>query len=54
MTERRTSKFGWFLTFLVLAAVAGAGLAGYIFYKYRLRVYKNSPLTGYVPIFVNL
>ena len=36
--ERRGSKFAWFITFVVLAAVAGVALAGYIFYKYRLRV----------------
>lgn len=52
--ERRTSKFGWFLTFLVLAAVAGAGLAGYIFYKYRLRSYMDSEIMAimsqYMPL----
>lgn len=36
--ERRGSRFAWFITMVVLAAVVGAGLAGYIFYKYRLRV----------------
>jgi len=36
--ERSGSKFGWFLTLVILAVVTGAGIAGYIFYKYRLRV----------------
>ncbi|KAK9149968.1 hypothetical protein Syun_008277 [Stephania yunnanensis] len=34
---RNTSRFGWFLTLLVLGGVVGLALAGYIFYKYRLR-----------------
>lgn len=38
IAERNGSRFGWFLTLLVLAAVVAAGFAGYIFYKYRLRV----------------
>lgn len=38
-TERNGSNFGWFLTFVVVAVVGGAGFAGYIFYKYRLRVW---------------
>lgn len=38
LAERSGSKFSWFAAFLVLAAVAAAGVAGYIFYKYRLRV----------------
>lgn len=37
-TERHSSKLGRFLTFVVIAVVLGAGIAGYIFYKYRLRV----------------
>lgn len=36
--ERSESKFGRFLAFVVIAVVVGAGLAGYVFYKYRLRV----------------
>lgn len=36
--ERSGSSFGRFVAFLVTAVVVGAGLAGYIFYKYRLRV----------------
>lgn len=35
---KNTSRLGWFLTLLVLSCVVGAGVAGYIFYKYRLRV----------------
>lgn len=32
------SAFGWLVTALVLSCLAGAGIAGYVFYKYRLRV----------------
>lgn len=38
------SKLGWFITILVVSCVAGVGVAGYIFYKYRLRV-KHSTAT---------
>lgn len=52
-TERNSSKFGWFLTFVVLAAIATAGTAGYVFYKYRLRVtshkYSSIKLYSFVP-----
>ncbi|KAK3003160.1 hypothetical protein RJ639_018926 [Escallonia herrerae] len=52
--ERNASKFGWFLTFMVLAAVAGACIAGYIFYKYRLRSYMDSEIMAimaqYMPL----
>ncbi|KAL5578438.1 hypothetical protein UlMin_020137 [Ulmus minor] len=52
--ERHGSKFAWFITFVVLAAVAGAGLAGYIFYKYRLRSYMDSEIMAimsqYMPL----
>ncbi|KAJ6388354.1 hypothetical protein OIU77_026853 [Salix suchowensis] len=36
--ERSGSKFGWFLTLVILGVVTGAGIAGYILYKYRLRL----------------
>ncbi|XP_062160816.1 vacuolar-sorting receptor 6-like [Alnus glutinosa] len=52
--ERNGSRFSWFITFLVLAAVAGAGIAGYIFYKYRLRSYMDSEIMAimsqYMPL----
>ena len=32
------SAFGWLVTALVLSCVAGIGIAGYLFYKFRLRV----------------
>ncbi|XP_038689064.1 vacuolar-sorting receptor 6-like isoform X2 [Tripterygium wilfordii] len=52
--ERNGSKFGWFLTFLVLAGLVGAGLAGYVFYKYRLRSYMDSEIMAimsqYMPL----
>lgn len=37
-SERNGSRFGLFLTFVVIATVVGACIAGYMFYKYRLRV----------------
>lgn len=52
--ERRGSRFAWFMTMVVLAAVVGAGLAGYIFYKYRLRSYMDSEIMAimsqYMPL----
>ncbi|KAJ6703306.1 RING FINGER AND PROTEASE ASSOCIATED DOMAIN-CONTAINING [Salix viminalis] len=36
--ERSGLKFGWFLTLVILGVVTGAGIAGYILYKYRLRL----------------
>ncbi|XP_044497330.1 vacuolar-sorting receptor 6-like isoform X1 [Mangifera indica] len=52
--ERSGSKFGWTITFVVLAVVVSAGLAGYVFYKYRLRSYMDSEIMAimsqYMPI----
>lgn len=52
--ERHTSKFAWFLTLLVLAAAVGVGMAGFIFYKYRLRSYMDSEIMAimsqYMPL----
>ncbi|KAK9268050.1 hypothetical protein L1049_010489 [Liquidambar formosana] len=52
--ERNGSRFGWFLTFLMLAAVACVGVAGYIFYRYRLQSYMDSEIVAimsqYMPI----
>ncbi|GFZ05929.1 similar to VACUOLAR SORTING RECEPTOR 6 [Actinidia rufa] len=52
--ERNASKFAWFIAFLVLAAVVCAGIAGYIFYKYRLRSYMDSEIMAimsqYMPL----
>lgn len=52
--ERNGSRFGWFFTFLVLAVVVGAGVAGYVFYKYRLRSYMDSEIMAimsqYMPL----
>ncbi|KAG6581527.1 Vacuolar-sorting receptor 6, partial [Cucurbita argyrosperma subsp. sororia] len=42
--EKSGSKVGLFLVFLVLAVVVGGGLAGYMFYKYRLRSYMDSEI----------
>ncbi|KAE9452369.1 hypothetical protein C3L33_15734, partial [Rhododendron williamsianum] len=51
---RNASKFGWFVTFLVLAVVSTAGIAGYVFYKYRLRSYMDSEIMAimsqYMPL----
>ncbi|XP_030550062.2 vacuolar-sorting receptor 6 [Rhodamnia argentea] len=52
--ERNGSRLGWFVTVLVLAAVAGVATAGYIFYKYRLRSYMDSEIMAimsqYMPL----
>ncbi|XP_041023146.1 vacuolar-sorting receptor 6-like [Juglans microcarpa x Juglans regia] len=52
--ERNRSRFGWFPTFLVLAALAAACIAGYIFYKYRLRSYMDTEIMAimsqYMPL----
>lgn len=52
--DRNSTKFGWFVTLIVLAAVAAAGLAGYIFYKYRFRSYMDSEILAimsqYMPL----
>ncbi|KAJ4838721.1 Vacuolar-sorting receptor 6 [Turnera subulata] len=52
--ERNGSKFGWVMTFMILAVVTGAGIAGYIFYKYRLRSYMDSEIMAimsqYMPL----
>ncbi|OMO77677.1 hypothetical protein COLO4_25044 [Corchorus olitorius] len=54
ITERNESLFGWFLTFLVLAALAAAGLYGYIFYRYKLQSYMDSEvmaiMSDYMPL----
>ncbi|KAL5731275.1 Vacuolar-sorting receptor 7 [Ranunculus cassubicifolius] len=51
---RYTSGVGWLLTILVLSGVVGAGIAGYVFYKYRLRSYMDSEIMAimsqYMPI----
>lgn len=52
--ERSTSRFASLLTILVLAAVASTVIAGYIFYKYRLRAYMDSEIMAimsqYMPL----
>ncbi|XP_050234397.1 vacuolar-sorting receptor 6-like [Mercurialis annua] len=52
--ERNGSKFGWFVTVVIVAVVVGAGFAGYVFYKYRLRSYMDSEIMAimsqYMPL----
>ncbi|XP_022978954.1 vacuolar-sorting receptor 6-like [Cucurbita maxima] len=52
--EKSGSKVGLLLVFLVLAVVVGGGLAGYMFYKYRLRSYMDSEIMSimsqYMPL----
>ncbi|GAB4829476.1 Vacuolar-sorting receptor 6 [Ancistrocladus abbreviatus] len=52
--ERSALKFSWFISFLVLAVVAAAAIAGYIFYKYRFRSYMDSEIMAimaqYMPL----
>ncbi|XP_010941716.1 vacuolar-sorting receptor 6 isoform X2 [Elaeis guineensis] len=51
---KNMSRFGLLLMVLVLACVVGAGVAGYIFYKYRLRSYMDSEIMAimsqYMPL----
>jgi hypothetical protein len=48
------SKLGWFITILVVSCVAGVAVAGYVFYKYRLRSYMDSEIMSimsqYMPL----
>nr|GLL29919.1 vacuolar-sorting receptor 6 isoform X2 [Ipomoea trifida] len=52
--ERHSSKLGRFLTFAAIAVALGAGIAGYIFYKYRLRSYMDTEIMAimsqYMPL----
>ncbi|CAF2229654.1 unnamed protein product [Brassica napus] len=52
--ERSGSRMGWFFTFVILPAVAGIRVAGYVFYKYRLRSYMDSEImtimSQYMPL----
>lgn len=52
--ERSSSKIGWFASFVAIGIVGGASLAGYIFYKYRLRSYMDSEIMAimsqYMPL----
>ncbi|XP_072969705.1 vacuolar-sorting receptor 6-like [Typha angustifolia] len=51
---KNMSRFGWTLIILVLSCVVGLGIAGYIFYKYRLRSYMDSEIMAimsqYMPL----
>ncbi|KAL3833827.1 hypothetical protein ACJIZ3_008563 [Penstemon smallii] len=52
--ERKNSKFGQYLTLLLLAVALSVGVAGYIFYKYRLRSYMDTEIMAimsqYMPL----
>ncbi|KAG5389071.1 hypothetical protein IGI04_030612 [Brassica rapa subsp. trilocularis] len=52
--QRSGSRIGWFFTFVILPAVAGICVAGYVFYKYRLRSYMDSEImtimSQYMPL----
>ncbi|CAA0823805.1 Vacuolar-sorting receptor 6 [Striga hermonthica] len=52
--ERSSSKLWRYLSLVVLAVALGVGLAGYIFYKYRLRSYMDSEIMAimaqYMPL----
>uniref|UniRef100_A0A0D9W9B4 EGF-like calcium-binding domain-containing protein n=1 Tax=Leersia perrieri TaxID=77586 RepID=A0A0D9W9B4_9ORYZ len=51
---KNTSAFGWLVATLVLSFVVGAGVAGYLFYKYRFRRYMDSEvmaiMSQYMPL----
>ncbi|KAM0915178.1 hypothetical protein ACQ4PT_011069 [Festuca glaucescens] len=48
------SRFGWLIGILVVSCAAGLGVAGYVFYKYRLRSYMDSEIMAimsqYMPL----
>ncbi|KAK9062367.1 hypothetical protein SSX86_019553 [Deinandra increscens subsp. villosa] len=52
--ERKASKYAWFISLLVLGVVTSACLAGYIFYRYRLRAYMDTEIMAimsqYMPL----
>lgn len=51
---RNSSRFAWFLAYLILAGLISIGTAGYVFYKYRLRSYMDSEIMAimsqYMPL----
>ncbi|XP_020575434.1 vacuolar-sorting receptor 6-like [Phalaenopsis equestris] len=51
---KNASRLGWMLSLLVLSCLVGAGVLGYIFYKYRLRSYMDSEIMSimsqYMPL----
>ncbi|KAF7003283.1 hypothetical protein CFC21_018627, partial [Triticum aestivum] len=51
---KSAAAMGWLVTVLVLSCLAGAGLAGFAFYKYRLRRYMDSEVAAimsqYMPL----
>ncbi|XP_048550079.1 vacuolar-sorting receptor 6-like, partial [Triticum urartu] len=51
---KSAAAMGWMVTALVLSCLAGAGLAGFAFYKYRLRRYMDSEVAAimsqYMPL----
>ncbi|XP_078161589.1 vacuolar-sorting receptor 6-like isoform X2 [Carex rostrata] len=51
---RSVSRFGWLVIILILSCVLGAGIAGYIFYRYRLRSYMDTEIMAimaqYMPL----
>ncbi|CAH9107124.1 unnamed protein product [Cuscuta europaea] len=52
--DRYSSKHRRFIAFVVMAVALGAGIAGYIFYKYRFRSYMDSEIMAimsqYMPL----
>ncbi|KAF3793347.1 Vacuolar-sorting receptor 6 [Nymphaea thermarum] len=51
---RSSSRFGWFISLLVLSGFIGISVAGYVFYKYRLRSYMDGEIMAimsqYMPL----
>ncbi|KAL6843890.1 hypothetical protein ACP4OV_026461 [Aristida adscensionis] len=51
---KNVTAFGWLATALVLSCLAGAGIAAFVFYKYRLRRYMDSEVMAimaeYMPL----
>uniref|UniRef100_M8CSG7 Uncharacterized protein n=1 Tax=Aegilops tauschii TaxID=37682 RepID=M8CSG7_AEGTA len=48
------SRFGWLVALLAVSCAAGLGVAGFVFYKYRLRSYMDSEIMAimsqYMPL----
>lgn len=48
------SRFGWLVAVLAVSCAAGLGVAGFVFYKYRLRSYMDSEIMAimsqYMPL----
>lgn len=51
---RNASRFDWFLTLIALAGLVGIVVAGYVFYKYRLRSYMDTEVAAVISQYMTL